>query len=43
VERLVLKDRRMSMRMIYEAVGISVGTVDTILTDDLKPYKVVRW
>ena len=40
VEKLVLKDRRLSVRMISEAVGISVGTVDTILTNDLKLHKV---
>ena len=36
----MLKDRRSSVRMISEAVGISVGTVDTILTNDLKLHKV---
>ena len=30
----------MSVRMISEAVGISIGTVDTILTEDLKLHKV---
>lgn len=40
VQRLVMQDRRMSVRMISEAVGISIGTVDTILTEDLKLHKV---
>ena len=40
VRRLVMQDRRMSVRMISEAVGISIGTVDTILTKDLKLHKV---
>ena len=35
-----MQDRRMSVRMISEAVGISIGTVDTILTEDLKLHKV---
>ena len=30
VEKLVLKDHWLSVRMISEAVGISVGTADTI-------------
>ena len=40
VEKLVLKNCRLSVRMISEDVGISVGTVDTILTNDLKLHKV---
>ena len=40
VEKLALKDRRSSVKMISEAIGISVGTVDTILTNDLKLHKV---
>ena len=40
VQRLVMQDRRMSVRMISEAVGISIGTVDTILTKDLKLHRV---
>ena len=35
-----MQDRRMSVRMISEAVGISVGTVDAILTKDLNLHKV---
>ena len=40
VQRLVMQDRQMSVRMISEAVDISIGTVDTILTKDLKLHKV---
>ena len=40
VEKLELKDCRSSVSMISEAVGVSVGTVDTILTNDLKLHKV---
>ena len=40
VQRLVMEDRRMSVRMISEAVGISIGSVDTILAEDLKLHKV---
>ena len=40
VQKLVMQDRRMSVRMISEAVGIGIGTVDTILTEDLKINKV---
>ena len=40
VQRLVMQDCRMSVRMIFEAVGISIGTVDTITTKDLKLHKV---
>ena len=37
---LVMHNHRMSVRMIFEVVNISVGTVDTILTEDLKLHKV---
>ena len=40
VQRSVMQDRRMSVRMISEAVGISINTVDTIQTEDLKLYSV---
>ena len=40
VEKLVLRDRRSSVRMISKAVGICVGAVKTILTNDLKIHKV---
>ena len=36
----MMQDRRMSVRMISEAVGISIGTVDSILTEDMKLHKV---
>ena len=35
-----MQDRRTFVRMVSEAVGISIGTVDTILIEDLKLYKV---
>ena len=41
VEKLVMQDCRLSVRMISEIVGVSVGTVDTILTEDLKLHKIV--
>ena len=37
-----MQGRRMSVRMISEAVGIGIGTVDTILTEDLKLHKVCQ-
>ena len=37
VRRLVMQDRQITVRMISEAVGISIGTV---LTEDLKLHKV---
>lgn len=40
VQRLVMQDRRISVRMLSEAVSISNGTVETVLTEDLKLYKV---
>ena len=40
VQRLVMQDHRMSVMMISEAVGLSIGTADTILIEDLKHYKV---
>ena len=36
----MLQDRRLSVRMISEVVGVSVGTVDTILTEDLQLHKI---
>ena len=36
VQRLVMQDCRISVRMISEAVGVSIGTVETVLTEDLK-------
>lgn len=44
VERVVLGDRRMTVEQIASSVGISVGSVHTILHDDLKMRKVSsRW
>ena len=44
VERIVLGDRRMTVEQIASSVGISVGSVHTILHDDLKMQKVSsRW
>ena len=40
VQRLVMQDHQISVRMISEAAGISIGTVDAILTEDLKLHKV---
>ena len=39
-EKLVLKDRRSSVRIISEAVGINVDTADTILTNNLELQKL---
>ncbi|XP_076058511.1 protein GVQW3-like [Oratosquilla oratoria] len=39
VQRLV-QDRRISVRMISENVGISIGSVETVMTEDLKLHKV---
>ena len=35
-----MQDRRITVRMISEAFGISIGTVETVLTEDLKLHKV---
>lgn len=44
VERIVLGDRRMTVEQIASRVGICVGSVHTILHDDLKMRKVSsRW
>ena len=37
-----MQDRRISVRMVSEVVGISIGTVDTILPKDLKLHKERR-
>ena len=39
VQKLVMEDRRSTMGMISEAVGISTGSVNTILNDDLQLHK----
>ena len=39
-----MEDRRLTVKQIVANVGISVGSVDTILHDDLKMWKVsARW
>jgi len=44
VEQMVMEDRRLTVKQIAANAGISVGSVDTILNDDLKMRKVsVRW
>ena len=34
-----MQDRRITVRMISEAVGISIGTVEIVLTEDLKRFR----
>ena len=44
VEKFVVKDRRVSVRQIASEMGISVGSVETILHDRLNLFKAsVRW
>ncbi|PNF14585.1 hypothetical protein B7P43_G13275, partial [Cryptotermes secundus] len=44
VEKVVLEDRRLSVENIASKVGISVGSVHTILHEDLRMQKVSsRW
>jgi histone-lysine N-methyltransferase SETMAR len=44
VEQMVMEDRRLTVKQIAANAGISVGSVDTILHDDLKMRKVsARW
>ncbi|PNF32843.1 hypothetical protein B7P43_G03469, partial [Cryptotermes secundus] len=44
VEKVVLEDRRLSVENITSKVGISVGSVHTILHEDLRMRKVSsRW
>jgi len=44
VEQMVMEDRRLTVRQIAANAGVSVGSVDTILHDDLKSQKVsARW
>jgi len=40
VEQMVMEDRRLTVKQIAVNAGISVGSVDTILHDDLKMRKV---
>jgi len=39
VEQMVMEDRRLTVKQIAAIVGISVGSMDTILYDDLKMRK----
>src|SRR5215470_8229706 len=44
VEQMVMEDHRLSVRQIAANAGITLGSVDTILHDDLKMWKVsARW
>jgi len=44
VEQMVMEHRRLTVKQIAANAGISVGSVDTILHDDLKMRKVsARW
>ena len=44
VEQMVMEDRRLTVKQIAVNAGISVGSVDTILHDNLKIWKVsARW
>jgi len=40
VEQMVMEDRRLTVKQTAANAGISVGSVDTILNDDLKMRKV---
>ena len=42
VEQMVMEDRRLTVKQIAANAGISVGSVDTILHDDLKMRKFLR-
>jgi len=44
VEQMVMEDRRLTVKQTAANAGISVGSVDTILHDNLKMRKVsARW
>ena len=44
VEQMVIEDRRLTVKQIAAIAGIYVGSVDTVLHDDLKMRKVsARW
>jgi len=44
VEQMVMEDCRLTLKEIAANAGISIGSVDTILHDDLKMWKVsARW
>ena len=40
VQTLIMQDRQMSVRMLSEAVGVDIGIVNTILTEDLELHKI---
>ena len=40
VEEMVMEDRHLTVKQIAANVGISIGSVDTIMHDDLKMRKV---
>ena len=40
VQKLIMQDRQMSVRMLSEAVGVDIGIVNTILTKDLELHKI---
>jgi len=44
VEQMIMEDRRLTVKQIAASAGISVGSVDIILHDNLKMRKVsARW
>ena len=44
VEQMVMEERRLTVKQIAAIAGISVGSVDTILHEDLKMRKIsARW
>jgi len=44
VEQMVMDERRLSVKQIAANAGVSAGSVDTILHDDLKMRKIsARW
>jgi len=40
VEQMVMKDSRLTVKQIAANAGIAIGSVDSILHDDLKMRKV---
>jgi len=44
VEQMIMEDRRLTVKQIAANAGISVGSVDTILHEDLKVLEVsAKW
>ena len=41
VQKLMMQDRQMSVRMLSKAVGVGIGIVNTILTEILNSTKFV--